>query len=85
MNDGHFVTVLLGVIGGIWSLLFCVGGYCLKRINDKLDELVVHRETCIRVFADRDRNASDHRELYRRTDDHENRLTRLEALQERKD
>lgn len=36
------------------------------------------------AFADRDGNSRDHREFFRRTDDHENRLTRLEALQERK-
>lgn len=84
MDNGHFITVLLGVIFGLWVLLLGVGGYCLKRFSDKLDDLVVHRESCIMAFANRDGNASDHREFYRRTDDHENRLTRLEALQERK-
>lgn len=84
MNDSHFITVLLGVVAGLWGLLLGVGGYCFKRISDKLDALVVHREGCIMAFADRDGNSRDHREFFRRTDDHENRLTRLEALQERK-
>ena len=84
MNDSHFINVLLGVIAGLWVLLLGVGGYCLKRISDKLDDLVVHREGCIMAFADRDGTSRDHREFFRRTDDHENRLTRLEALQERK-
>lgn len=84
MDNGHFITVLLGVIARLWVLLLGVGGYCLKRISDKLDDLVVHREGCIMAFANRDGNASDHREFFRRTDDHGIRLTRLEALQERK-
>ena len=84
MDNGHFITVLLGVIFGLWVLLLGVGGYCLKRISDKLDDLVVHREGCIMAFADRDGNSRDHREFFRRTDDHERRLTRLEAERERK-
>ena len=84
MDNGHFITVLLGVIFGLWVLLLGVGGYCLKRISDKLDDLAVHREGCIMAFANRDGSARDHREFFRRTDDHERRLTRLEAERERK-
>lgn len=36
------------------------------------------------AFADRDGNSRDHREFFRRIDDHERRLTRLEAERERK-
>lgn len=84
MDNGHFITVLLGVIFGLWVLLLGVGGYFFKRINDRLDVLMAQREDCIMDFADRDGNSRDHREFFRRTDGHENRLTRLEALQERK-
>ena len=58
MDNGHFITVLLGVIFGLWVLLLGVGSYCLKRISDKLDDLVVHREGCIMAFADRDGNSA---------------------------
>ncbi|WP_337397237.1 hypothetical protein [Desulfovibrio sp.] len=85
MDNGHFITVLLGVIFGLWGLLLGVGGYFFKRINDRLDVLMAQREGCIMAFADRGGNSRDHREFFRRTDDHENRLTRLEALQERKE
>lgn len=85
MDNGHFITVLLGVIFGLWVLLLGVGGYFFKRINDRLDVLMAQREGCIMAFADRGGNSRDHREFFRRTDDHENRLTRLEALQERKE
>ena len=44
MDNGHFITVLLGVIFGLWVLLLGVGSYCLKRISDKLDDLVVVRD-----------------------------------------
>ena len=37
MDNGHFITVLLGVIFGLWVLLLGVGGYFFKRINDRLD------------------------------------------------
>ena len=40
MNDSHFITVLLGVIFGLWGLLLGVGGYFFKRINDRLDVLM---------------------------------------------
>ena len=33
MDNGHFITVLLGVIFGLWVLLLGVGSYCLKRIS----------------------------------------------------
>lgn len=84
MDNGYFITLLLGVVAGLWGLLLGVGGYCFKRISDELDALVVQREGCIMAFADRDGNSRDHREFYRRTDDHERRLTRLEAERERK-
>ena len=84
MDDGYFITVLLGVVAGLWGLLLGVGGYCFKRISDKLDALVAHREGCIMAFADRAGNSRDHREFFRRTDDHERRLTRLETERERK-
>ena len=84
MDNGHFITVLLGVIFGLWGLLLGVGGYFFKRINDRLDVLMAQREGCIMAFADRGGNSRDHREFFRRTDDHERRLTLLEAERGRK-
>ena len=84
MDNGHFITVLLGVIFGRWGVLRGGGGYFFKRINDRLDVLMAQREGCIMAFADRGGNSRDHREFFRRTDDHERRLTRLEAARERK-
>ena len=84
MDNGHFITVLLGVIFGLWGVLLGVGGYFFKRINDRLDVLMAQREGCIMAFADRAGNSRDHREFFRRTDDHERRLTRLETERERK-
>lgn len=60
-------------------VLLLVGGYCLKRISDKIDALIVHRQKCLRDFADRNGNKEDHAELFRRTDNHESRIARLEA------
>lgn len=83
MENDFFITLLLSIIGALWALLLGVGGYCLKRISDKLDGLIVHREGCLTAFADRKRNGEDHAEFYRRTDDHERRLTKLECQKER--
>jgi len=77
-------SVLLGVISALWLVVVGMGGYAFKRIHEKLDGLVVHQTGCIRAFADRKGNAEDHREFFRRTDDHERRLTRLEAERERR-
>lgn len=74
-------AVLMGVISGLWVLVVAIGGYAFRRIHDKLDDLVVHQTGCIRSFADKKSNAEDHREFFRRTDDHERRLIQLEAAQ----
>lgn len=79
MTDAHFITVLLAVVSALWFLLVGVVSYSHRRISEKLDELVVHQAGCIRTFADRTRNAEDHKEFYRRTDDHEKRLIQLET------
>lgn len=71
--------VLVGVISGLWVLVVAIGGYAFKRIHEKLDGLVVHQTGCLRAFADKKSNAEDHREFYRRTDDHERRLIQLES------
>lgn len=78
MEHSHFITILVSVIGALWIILLAVGGYCLKRISDKIDELIVHRHACLTTFADRNRNREDHVEFFRRTDDHESRIGRLE-------
>lgn len=72
-------TVLIGVISGLWVLVVAIGGYAFRRVHEKLDELVVHQTGCLRAFADKKGNAEDHREFFRRTDDHERRLIQLEA------
>lgn len=79
MENNSFIPILLCVIGALWALLLAIGGYCLKRISDKLDGLIVHREGCLTSFADRKRNSEDHAEFFRRTDEHERRLTKLEC------
>ncbi len=75
MND----NIMLGVISALWLIVVGIGGYAFRRIHEKLDTLVVHQTGCIRAFADKKSNADDHREFFRRTDDHERRLIRLES------
>mgnify|MGYP005921115485 CR=1 FL=1 len=76
--------VLLGVISGLWLIVAGAGGYAIRRIHEKLDTLVVHQTGCLRSFADKKSNADDHREFFRRTDDHERRLIRLESGMDQK-
>lgn len=71
-------NVFLSVISALWLVVVGVGGYAFKRVHEKLDGLVVHQTGCIRAFADRERNDAAHREFYRRTDDLDKRVTRLE-------
>ncbi len=71
--------ILVGVISGLWVLVVAMGTYAFRRIHEKLDALVVHQTGCLRAFADKKSNAEDHREFFRRTDDHERRLIQLEA------
>lgn len=69
----------VGLLGVLWFIVVGFGAYWLKRMSDKLDALTVHKEGCLRSFADKNSNASDHAEFFRRTNDHERRLTRLEC------
>ena len=71
--------VLLSVIGIMWSVLFAVGGFWLKRISDKLDQIFEHRERCVRDFADRARNDQAHKEFYDKLAVHATDLSRLSA------
>lgn len=71
-------SILLGVISALWLIVVGVSGYEFKRIHEKLDNLAVHQTGCLRMFADRERNDAAHREFYRRTDDLDRRVTRLE-------
>ena len=67
--------LLLAVIGVLVAVLIWLG----KRMHEKIDALTVHRESCLRYFVDRNSNAADHEEFYKRTNDHETRLTLLES------
>lgn len=78
----------VGLLGVLWAIVIGFGAYWLKRMSDKLDTLIVHKEGCLQSFADRADNAKDHAELFRSRNDHERRLvtveTRLRVLEERK-
>ena len=71
--------ILVGVISALWLIVAGAGGYAFRRVHEKLDALMVQQTGCIRAFADKKSNAEDHREFFRRTDDHERRLIQLEA------
>lgn len=76
MND--HVAMLLALTGALWAALAAVGGFCLKRLSDKIDALVTHREGCFGLFAEKRRAEQEYARLSRRIDDHEGRLARLE-------
>lgn len=69
------IPILLAVIGVLFAILIWLG----KRMHEKIDTLTVHREGCLRSFADKNSNEAEHAEFFRRTNNHEMRLTRLEC------
>lgn len=73
------IPFLLGLLGILWVLVASLGAFCFKRIFDRLDALVVHKEGCLTTFANKDSNAEDHAKLFSRTDEHDRRLTKLET------
>ena len=78
------ISVALGpymveIIGVLWTIVMGFGGYWLKRMSDKLDVLLVHREECLNRFADRAANNSAHQKLFESRDNHEKRLTKVES------
>lgn len=79
VQESHFITILFTVIAALWFILIGVGGYCLKRISSKLDELIVHRLGCMTSFADAKKNAADHAVFYAFKESAEMRLTKLEC------
>ncbi len=68
------IPLLLAVIGCLVVVLLWLG----KRMHEKLDKLMVHRESCFLCFAAKGSNDADHAEFFKRTNDHETRLTMLE-------
>lgn len=76
------IPLLLGVLGILWVLVVSLGAFCFKRIFDRLDELVVHRENCLTIFANKSSNAEDHLKFFARLDDHDRRLVRIETRAE---
>lgn len=78
----------VGLHGVLWAIVIGFGAYWIKRMSDKLDTLIVHKEGCLQIFADRRDNAKEHAELFKSRNDHERRLvsieTRLTVLEERK-
>lgn len=75
----HITPFLVGLMGVLWSVLVIFVGYWIKRIAHKVDALSVHKESCITSFANRERNTADHDELFKRTNSHEIRITKLET------
>lgn len=71
--------LLIYLIGGLWSVLFAIGGFWLKRISDKIDVIFEHREQCVRDFADRERNDKAHKEFYDVLAVHSQDIVRLSA------
>ncbi|WP_165078881.1 MULTISPECIES: hypothetical protein [unclassified Desulfovibrio] len=78
----------IGLLGVLWAIVLGFGAFWLKRLSDKVDTLIVHKEGCLMIFADRVDNAKDHAELFKSRNDHERRIvsieTRLKVLEERK-
>lgn len=73
------IPILLGVLGVLWAIVVSLGAFCFKRIFHRLDELVVHKASCLTTFASKSGNAEDHARFFHRLDDHDRRIVRLEA------
>jgi len=71
--------ILMAVIGAMWTILLAVVGYGVRRLSEKVDSLIIHREDCISRFADRENNERSHARLFEKHEDHERRLAHLEA------
>lgn len=69
--------MLLGLLVALWTVIFTVGAYWMRRISDKIDRLVESREHCIRDFADRQKNDDAHREFYNKLYEHDSQIARI--------
>ena len=67
------------VISVLWTVIMGIGAFWLKRMSDKIDALVVHRQECLKLFADSNANVSAHNKLFAFVEDHEKRLTKVES------
>jgi len=73
MEELGLVEILASVIVGAFA-------WWMKRISAKLDELSVHRETCIGQFADNAKNTEAHGKIFDDLSDHESRICVLESI-----
>lgn len=75
---GESSTLIYSCLGALWTVLLALGGYGLKRISEKLDALIEHREACVRSFADKESNNKQHTEIYSHLRDHDSRISVVE-------
>lgn len=73
------IPLLLSALGILWIAVVGIGAFCFKRIFDRLDQLVVHKESCLTSFANKDSNSEDHVKFFARLDEHDRRIVRLET------
>lgn len=66
MDDKAMIEALYGLLG----VLCAIAGWGYNRIIGKLDKLAIHREDCIRMFADKDDNTEDHRRIWATVDEY---------------
>lgn len=71
-----YLTALINVL---WGALFSVVIYWVKGVSNKLDKLIVHKEGCITMFAEREANAKEHTEINHDLRDHERRIVNVET------
>lgn len=67
------------LINILWGALFSVVIYWVKGVSNKLDKLIVHKEGCITMFAEREANSKEHGEIKGEIRDHEKRITSVET------
>lgn len=80
---GQLVLTLIGVLALRWMNRIDAEQ---RTINDQLQQLAVHPQTCIRNFADKAENTTSHERLWKKNDEQDKTLsdheTRLKILEE---
>lgn len=79
--------LLLAVNGAMFAILAGVIAWCWTGLSRKVDMLSMHREDCIRQFADKLENMDDHRRIWKAvetitTQGHGHEI-RIDALEQR--
>lgn len=66
MDSVAFLNIMLSLLAGLLSVLTIVFCWWASRLSDKIDDLMIHHQGCIKEFANDEDNDDEHLRIFGR-------------------